>query len=146
MRGVQDQIHDCERRIDELISDKVGLDVTCQELQRQFKRLVQDNKFADFLRRIFKKKYRPPRDKDEDGIYLHYYLKVFIKYWYCINILFNCYLDSSEEESSSSSSEEDDEGSIDSRDIGPIRLDPTICPEGCDKEIYDKTYDLRNVR
>ncbi|XP_026732455.1 uncharacterized protein LOC113497216 [Trichoplusia ni] len=54
--------------------------------------------------------------------------------------------DSSESESSSSSSDEEDEGSLDSRDIGPIRLDPNVCPEGCEKEIFDKTYDLRNTR
>ncbi|KAM3964257.1 cilia- and flagella-associated protein 44 [Aphomia sociella] len=120
VRGVQEQIMDCERRIEEHFDNKESLDVACQELQRQFKRLVQDNKFADFLRRIFKKKYRPPRDHDED--------------------------ESSESESSSSSSEEEDEGSLDSHDIGPIRLDPNICPEGCDRDIYDKTYDLRNTR
>ncbi|CAF4862679.1 unnamed protein product [Pieris macdunnoughi] len=120
VRGVQDQIQDCEHRIDEHHAEKEQLDAACQELQRQFKRLVQDNKFADFLRRIFKKKYRPPRDRDDD--------------------------ESSESESSSSSSEEEDEGSMDSRDIGPIRLDPNICPEGCDVDVYNKTYDLRNTR
>ncbi|XP_030032146.1 cilia- and flagella-associated protein 44 isoform X2 [Manduca sexta] len=120
VRGVQEQIIECEHRIEEHQVEKEQLDLTCQELQRQFKRLVQDNKFADFLRRIFKKKYRPPRDRDED--------------------------ESSESESSSSSSEEEDEGSVDSRDIGPIRLDPNVCPEGCDKDVYDKTYDLRNTR
>lgn len=55
------------------------------------------------------------------------------------------FVESSESESSSSSSEED-EGSLDSRDIGPIRLDPNICPEGCDRDVYDKTFDLRNLR
>ncbi|XP_026491825.2 cilia- and flagella-associated protein 44 [Vanessa tameamea] len=120
VRNVNDQIIDCERRIEEHKAEKERLDLACQELQRQFKKLVQDNKFADFLRRIFKKKYRPPRDRNED--------------------------ESSESESSSSSSEEEDEGSIDSRDIGPIRLDPNICPDGCDPDIYNKTYELRNTR
>lgn len=55
-------------------------------------------------------------------------------------------LESESEESESSSSEEEEEGSMDSRDIGPIRLDPNVCPEGCDPEIYEKTYDLRNTR
>lgn len=55
-------------------------------------------------------------------------------------------VESSESESSSSSSEEEEEGSLDSRDIGPIRLDPNICPEGCDRDVYDKTFDLRNLR
>ncbi|XP_075974116.1 cilia- and flagella-associated protein 44 [Anticarsia gemmatalis] len=120
VKAVQDQIDDCEHRIEEHLSEKVVLGESCQELQRQFKKLVQDNKFADFLRRIFKKKYRPPRDRDDD--------------------------ESSESESSESSSEEEEEGSLDSRDIGPIRLDPNICPEGCEREIYDKTYELRNTR
>lgn len=70
VRGVQDQIMDCEHRIEEHHAEKEQLDLSCQELQRQFKKLVQDNKFADFLRRIFKKKYRPPRDRDEDGKFL----------------------------------------------------------------------------
>ncbi|CAH0581322.1 unnamed protein product [Chrysodeixis includens] len=120
VRGVQDQVIDCEHRIEEHLTKKEQLDSQCQELQRLFKRLVQDNKFADFLRRIFKKKYRPPRTRDDD--------------------------ESSESESSSSSSEEEDQGSLDSRDIGPIRLDPNVCPEGCEKEIFDKTYELRNTR
>ncbi|CAH2108330.1 unnamed protein product [Euphydryas editha] len=120
VRNVNDQIIECEQRIEEHKADKERMDLACQELQRQFKKLVQDNKFADFLRRIFKKKYRPPRDRQDD--------------------------ESSESESSSSSSEEEDEGSLDSRDIGPIRLDPNICPEGCDVDIYNKTYELRNTR
>lgn len=67
VRGVQDQIVDCEHRIDDHYEHKESLDLSCQDVQRQFKRLVQDNKFADFLRRIFKKKYKPPRDHDDDG-------------------------------------------------------------------------------
>ncbi|CAG4986750.1 unnamed protein product [Parnassius apollo] len=120
IRGIQDQIQDCEHRIEEHITEKEELDEACQEMQHQFKQLVQDNKFADFLRRIFKKKYKPPRERDDN--------------------------ESSESESSTSSSEEEDEGSLDSRDIGPIRLDPNVCPEGCDKVIYDKTYELRSNR
>ncbi|XP_022814799.1 uncharacterized protein LOC111348420 isoform X2 [Spodoptera litura] len=120
VRAVQEQIIDCEHRIEEHITEKDNLGAMCEDLQRKFKRLVQDNKFADFLRRIFKKKYRPPRIRDDD--------------------------ESSESESSSSSSEEEDEGSLDSRDIGPIRLDPNICPEGCDRETYDKTFEMRNTR
>lgn len=56
------------------------------------------------------------------------------------------FVDSSESSSSSSSSEEEEKGSLDSRDIGPIRLNPNICPEGCDRDIYDNTFDLRNLR
>lgn len=52
----------------------------------------------------------------------------------------------SSESESSSSSEEEDEGSLDSRDIGPIQLDPNICPEGCDLGVYNRTYELRDMR
>ncbi|XP_063394624.1 cilia- and flagella-associated protein 44 [Cydia fagiglandana] len=120
VRAVQEMIKDCELRIEEHFAEKENLDALCQELQRQFKKLVADNKFADFLRRIFKKKYRPPRERGED--------------------------ESESESESSSSSEDEDEGSLDSRDIGPIRLDPNVCPEGCDPEIYEKTYELRTTR
>lgn len=58
----------------------------------------------------------------------------------------NIFVESSESEESSSSSDEEEEGSVDSRDIGPIRLDPNVCPEGCDKDIYDKTFEMRNNR
>ncbi|XP_041988296.1 cilia- and flagella-associated protein 44 isoform X2 [Aricia agestis] len=119
VQGVQEIISDLEGQIEELGAEKEGLGEDCQQLHAHFKKLVQDNAFADFLRRIFKKKYRPPRDADEE--------------------------ESSESESDSSSSEED-EGSMDSRDIGPIRLDPNVCPEGCDQELYNQTFELRNNR
>lgn len=54
--------------------------------------------------------------------------------------------ESSEESESSSSSEEDDGASVDSRDIGPIRLDPNVCPDGCEPDVFNKTYELRNTR
>lgn len=60
---------DCKQRIDEHKAEKERLETACQDLQRQFKKIVQDNKFADFLRRIFKKKYRPPRVHDDEGAY-----------------------------------------------------------------------------
>lgn len=82
VRGVNDQIEDCLQRIEEHKAEKENLDLACQDLQRQFKKLVQDNKFVDFLRRIFKKKYRPPRDRNEDGN------KLFTSYLYHIRILF----------------------------------------------------------
>lgn len=46
----------------------------------------------------------------------------------------------------STETDEDDAGSLDSRDIGPIRLDESVCPKGCDKHLYDYTFELRNSR
>lgn len=38
-----------------------------KEIQVNFTRVVGDNKFFDFLRRVFKKKYKPPRVHKDDG-------------------------------------------------------------------------------
>lgn len=55
-----------------------------------------------------------------------------------------------ESSSSSSSSEstldEDDEISIDSREIGIIHYDENILPFGCDKELYDAAFVMREHR
>ncbi|GBP64566.1 Cilia- and flagella-associated protein 44 [Eumeta japonica] len=121
IEAIDRQVTNFENRISEHEEEKIRLDDECLDLQQQFKHLVRDNKFADFLRRIFKKKYRPPRIREED--------------------------ESSESESSSSSSaDEDVETASDSGDIGPVRLDPDVCPEGCDRDLYDRTFVLRNAR
>ncbi|KAL3267246.1 hypothetical protein HHI36_011379 [Cryptolaemus montrouzieri] len=92
-------------------------------IHEQFNKLVHDNKFSDFLKKVFKKKYKPPKVKRAD--------------------------DSSSESSSSSSSEseeEDDTKSIDSRDFGFIKQDLNVCPKGCEQEIFDSTIALRSER
>lgn len=54
--------------------------------------------------------------------------------------------DESSEMSDESSSEEEDAESRDSADIGPIHMDETICPAGCDRQLYDLTFTLRSNR
>lgn len=46
----------------------------------------------------------------------------------------------------STESEEEETGSLDSREIGPIRFDESICPKGLDRELYDYTFTLRSKR
>ncbi|KAK4886372.1 hypothetical protein RN001_002643 [Aquatica leii] len=84
--------------------------------------MVADSKFYDFLRRIFKKKYKPPKvyNPDESS--------------------------SSSESSESSESEQADAASVDSRDFGIIKLDENVCPKGCDPSLYDRTFELRTKR
>lgn len=52
----------------------------------------------------------------------------------------------SESSSSSEESDQDDAGSVDSRDFGIIKLDENVCPKGCDRAIYDLTFELRTKR
>lgn len=46
----------------------------------------------------------------------------------------------------SSTEEEDDAESRDSAEIGPIHMDETVCPVGCDRPLYDLTFTLRSNR
>lgn len=93
-----------------------------KEIQSQFSINITEDKFADFLKRIFKKKFKPPKEYNSDDS------------------------DSSSSSSSSSSDDEDDAASIDSNEIGPIRLDESVCPNGCDVKLYDLTFTLRSKR
>ncbi|CAG9822879.1 unnamed protein product [Phaedon cochleariae] len=92
------------------------------KIQEKFRHATENNKFYDFLKKVFRKKYKPPRQAD---------------------------VDESSSESSSSSSEEsdiDEAGSIDSRDFGIIKQDLNVCPKGCEYAIYNLTVDLRSKR
>lgn len=59
------------------------------------------------------------------------------------------FLESDEEstESSEESSDEDlDTASLSSGDIGIIKLDENICPEGCDVNLYNLAFQMRMQR
>lgn len=45
-----------------------------KDLQQTFTSAAKENKFWDFLRRIFKKKYRPPKIINPDGRYNSTYI------------------------------------------------------------------------
>ncbi|XP_023287600.1 uncharacterized protein LOC105700070 isoform X2 [Orussus abietinus] len=92
-----------------------------KDLVAQFMSMINENKFHDFLKRIFKKKFKAPKTDDDTS-------------------------ESSESSTSESSSEDVDAGSIDSRDIGPLQIDENVCPVGCEKELYDAAFSMREER
>ncbi|XP_026479521.1 cilia- and flagella-associated protein 44-like [Ctenocephalides felis] len=93
-----------------------------KNLQINFMAAVADNKFVDYLKGIFKKKYKPPKDVNDES-------------------------DEESSESSEESSEEDlDAASLSSGDIGLIKLDESVCPEGCDVNLYNLAFELRAQR
>ncbi|XP_043276979.1 cilia- and flagella-associated protein 44 isoform X2 [Venturia canescens] len=106
-------------RIDQRYKEITKLHDNIKHLEMKFDRMVSDNKFADFLKRIYKKKFKPPKDVDDD---------------------------SSSPSSSDSSSSEDDGKSLASDDLGPLRLNENICPIGCDQELYDSAFSMRDER
>ncbi|XP_050303878.1 cilia- and flagella-associated protein 44 [Anthonomus grandis grandis] len=122
-------VHELEDVEDYLKADKLNQEIKLENLkieenkiQEKFKVAVENNKFYDFLKKVFKKKYKPPKVKTDDE----------------------------SSSSSSSSSDEsdygDDTGSIDSRDFGFIKQDLNVCPKGCDPVLYNFTVDLRSKR
>lgn len=112
----KNQIEYSRRSIDNLIEDE-------KSIQQKFLNHCSNKKYSDFFRRIFKKKYKPPKQYASDD-------------------------EQSSSSSSESSSTEDsaDGASIDSMDIGNMRLDESTCPPGCDRQLYDLSFELRNQR
>lgn len=112
----KNQIEYARRSIDNLTEEE-------KSIHHKFSSQCSNNKFSEFFRRIFKKKYKAPKKCAPDDE------------------------QSSSSSSESSSSEDDKDGaSLDSLDIGNIRLDESTCPPGCDRQLYDLSVDLRNQR
>lgn len=121
-----------------------GLSQEEAKIYEKFKHATENNKFYDFLRKVFRKKYKPPKIHTDDGR-VNYKLR----YFPSSSIIFLYSSESSSESSSSSSSdesEEDDNASIDSRDFAFIKQDLNVCPKGCEQAIFDLTVSLRSQR
>lgn len=120
---IQDENIHLVAAIDNLKKEMDQLTEQEKEINKTFYSTVSDNKFFDFFKRIFKKKYKPPKiaGPNDDS-------------------------DTSSSSSSSDESEEEDAASIDSKDFGIVRLDENVCPKGCDRTFYDLTFQLRNQR
>ncbi|KAL0267585.1 UNVERIFIED_CONTAM: hypothetical protein PYX00_009818 [Menopon gallinae] len=118
---IQKRLNEINSRIEARNREVRRCEEEIKNLVTSYYATITDNKFYDYLRRIFKKKYRPPKVKSDDS-------------------------DSESESESSSSSDEEDAKSIDSKDMAPIRLDESICPPGCDPGLYDLTFKQRAER
>lgn len=55
-----------------------------KDVHRAFQEIISENKFADYLTRIFKKKYKPPKTETGDGNKFQDFLK-------CIFSSLQCY-------------------------------------------------------
>ncbi|KAI4496377.1 hypothetical protein M0804_000187 [Polistes exclamans] len=91
-----------------------------KDISYEYMTSIKDNKFQDFLRKIFKKKFKLPKEHNDS--------------------------ETSSTTTTETSSEEDEEGSVDSKDIGFIYFDENICPIGCDKALYDMAFVMREKR
>nr|XP_023023844.1 centrosomal protein of 290 kDa-like [Leptinotarsa decemlineata] len=122
-------VHKLEDEIDMLKNKKEENEVIIEnfhtnenKIQDKFKHAAENNKYYDFLKKVFRKKFKPPKQATDEE---------------------------SSSESSSSSSEEsdfDDSASIDSRDFGVMKQDLNVCPKGCELAIFNLTVELRSKR
>lgn len=68
MLDAQDLIADQTNKIEARKRDIEVLEEKGKAIQQRFLSATVDNKFYDFLRRIFKKKYKPPKVRDPNGM------------------------------------------------------------------------------
>ncbi|XP_034669320.1 cilia- and flagella-associated protein 44 [Drosophila subobscura] len=117
-------INATNRQLDELRKNIDKLTEQISALRLTFLSTAKGHKFFDFLRRIFKKKWRPPkriRGDDEST-------------------------SSSSESSSSSEEEQAETKSLDSLDMTTIRLDEDTCPSGLERPLYELAFVMRSER
>ncbi|KAG8038727.1 hypothetical protein G9C98_000282, partial [Cotesia typhae] len=113
-----------ERKIQKLnssieIKKKEVLKITekIKELNRQFASMISENKFSEYLKKIYRKKFKLTRITDE-----------------------------SSESSSSDSSTDDNQLSTDDENFYHLTLDENTCPVGCDEDLYNSAFSMRAKR
>ncbi|XP_057334477.1 cilia- and flagella-associated protein 44 isoform X2 [Microplitis mediator] len=94
------------------ITDKI------KELNKQFINMTSENKFSEYLKKIYRKKFKFTRITDE----------------------------SSESSTSESSSDEDNQLSTEDENFDYLNLDENTCPIGCDEELYKLSFSMRTKR
>lgn len=72
MMDMKDTMTQIQNNIEKLYSEIDVSNEKIKEIQSIFQNAAKDNKFWDFLRRIFRKKYKPPKVHDLDGTVLSF--------------------------------------------------------------------------
>lgn len=67
---IQDLIKEVNNTIDIYKKEIIMLEEEAKKITAEFFQAINDNKFYDFLRKIFKKKYKPPKVRNPDGNYM----------------------------------------------------------------------------
>ncbi|XP_015185345.1 PREDICTED: cilia- and flagella-associated protein 44 [Polistes dominula] len=114
------KIHTSNNKIERKKKNINRLNESIKDITYEYMASIKDKKFKDFLRKIFKKKFKLPKEHKDS--------------------------ETSSTTTTETSSEEDETGSVDSKDIGYIYFDENICPIGCDKELYDMAFVMREKR
>ncbi|GAB1602868.1 cilia- and flagella-associated protein 44-like [Argonauta hians] len=114
------KIQECQTRIDNKIKDIEKIQDREKALYATFLTSIGENKFADYLVKVFKKKIKRSKKKETDAGH-----------------------DESEESSSDDSDLEDTDEDSDEESIS---YDLDVCPSGCDQTLYDNSCTMREKR
>ncbi|XP_056259641.1 cilia- and flagella-associated protein 44 [Seriola aureovittata] len=125
--NIVSELEECKEQLELKQRDIVKLQEREKALTTTFQAsLGEDNKFEEFLTRVFKKKIKRVKKKEQTG--------------------------SEEEEDSDEDSDEDDDWDDDDDDFdsgtedGVAALDDSVCPPGCEPELFENTLQLRERR
>jgi len=128
---MEEKVTDCRVRVEAKRVEIERLEEKGRSLLEEFRaRLGENNKWEEFLTKVFKKKIkrakkkeRVPGEEGEDD-------------------------DDEDEDESDSDESDSDEDDFDEDDENENRvvLDDSVCPPGCEQELYDMATSLREIR
>ncbi|KAL0968428.1 hypothetical protein UPYG_G00266720 [Umbra pygmaea] len=123
---LRSKLNECKQALELKRKDITKLQEREKAIAATFqKALGENNKFADFLTRVFKKKIKRVKKKENVGDDEEQE-------------------DSDDDEDEDSDLEDDDEDDSSSENGGA--LDDSVCPSNCDSELFEKTLQLRESR
>ncbi|XP_039534946.1 cilia- and flagella-associated protein 44 isoform X2 [Pimephales promelas] len=126
---IRAKMHECKKQMEQKKRDILRLQGKEKTLTATFQAsLGENNKFEEFLTRVFKKKIKHTKKKENGGE--------------GGNVTDD--EDDSDEDSDEESDRDNDEDYDDSETGAP--LDDSVCPPNCDPELFDNTLRLREHR
>jgi WD40 repeat protein len=118
---MQGKVAACEKRLGAKQRDIEKLVEREKQLHSTFTAsLGENNKFAEFLTKVFKKKIKRTKKKEQ--------------------------LEEGSESESEEDSDDEDLSSSDDESDSEAGLDDSVCPVGCDETLFDQTLELREKR
>lgn len=121
---MEDKVEECRNSLEVKKDELEKLAAKEQSLQQAFSSVLgENNKFEQFLARVYKKKIKRAKKKiNDDGE------------------------GNSDEDSDEESSDDDDYDSDEDDESGEEELDDSVCPQGCDQGTFDQVCQLREKK
>lgn len=125
------------------------MNIKIKDVAAEYGKAIADNKFHDFLQKIFRKKYTATRDRNGVKnilIFIITYLRRLISVHILTLTNFITILGSLDSVTQSSETSSDETGSTVDSEAEHILFDENICPPGCDHNLYSMAFSTREKR